>query len=462
MKHYILLHKLKGDPGVADYQQLAERPKVVVLKVVPGVNDLLWILRYAYYAFIVSLPFEAVDIGLDVASFSLSKLIGYVFLMATLLQPHLCFKLPPRAFWLFTIYLCMVVLRGILQESQYYSPIITQLLTQTQLLIFFWIAYNLMRYERIGTGTLWALTVSCLVLAILQALDITSTGNVHEQGRVSAFGINPNSLAWVLSLGLLALVGLAYGREDMSLKVRLLTWLSFGVFAAAIIRTGSRGAIVALVAGFMTFLLKGRSLGTKLKVGLIALLAIGALVWISSHIEAVRVRWERTLFQADTAGRDKIFQVAWEMCQEQPLIGWGPIHHYFELGSRLGHSRPVDPHNLYLWILIETGLLGAVPFFAGLWLCLHASWKARHSILGIAPMAMMLCLLIINTKGTGLKDKLFWVVLAYALASSSSVSRSWKWRRRVHPANTWPMHWPTPATSPFPDYVTPLHNNLNA
>ena len=116
----------------------------------------------------------------------------------------------------------------------------------------------------------------------MQILDITGE-RVDYGGRVSAFGENPNQLGWMLSVGLLALVGLAYGRENINFKVRLLTWLSFGVLATAIIRTGSRGATAGLVAGLMAFLLKGRSLGTKLKVGLIILLGIGSLVWASYH-----------------------------------------------------------------------------------------------------------------------------------------------------------------------------------
>ena len=147
------------------------------------------------------------------------------------------------------------------------------------------------------------------------------------------------------------------------------------------------------------------------------------------------------------AGREKIFPAAWGMFQEKPLFGWGPVRHYYELGSRLGQPTR-DPHNLYLWLLVETGLLGAIPFFAGLWLCWHAAWKARHSIQGVVPVAMMLCLLVNNAKGTGLTDKLSWIILAYALASSSSVPPPWRWRRRVHPANTWPTHWPTSPTSP--------------
>ena len=341
--------------------------------------------------------------------------------MAILLQPRLCFKPPPRAFWLFTIYLCVVALMGILQEPQFHSQIITHLFTRTQLLIFFWLSYNLVRYERIGKGTLWALAVACIVLATLQALGLTSTSTAKLAGRVTAFGANPNAVAGVLSIGLLILVGLAYGRENSDSKVRLLTWLSFGVLAAAIIRTGSRGATVALVGGFVAFLLKGRSLETKLKVGIIILLGISSLVWASYSIEAIRVRWERTFIQGDLAGREQIFEEAWSVFQEKPLFGWGPVRHYYELGSRVG-APTRDPHNLYLWVLMETGVLGAILFFSGLWLCLHAAWKARNSTQNIMPLALMLCILVINLKGTWLNSKLFWVVLAFALASPNSIA----------------------------------------
>jgi len=177
---------------------------------------------------------------------------------------------------------------------------------------------------------------------------------------------------------------------------------------------------LALLAGFLAFLLRG-GLGSKLKVGLFVILAVTLLGVASYRIEAVRVRWESTFREGEVAGRDIIFSAAWKMFEEKPLIGWGPVYHLSELGSRLGVSTR-DPHSLYLWLLTEGGLLGAFPFLAGLWFSWHAAWKARDSIQGALPMAMVLCILIANLKGTGFIDKLFWFVLAYAQASSSYVS----------------------------------------
>ena len=146
------------------------------------------------------------------------------------------------------------------------------------------------------------------------------------------------------------------------------------------------------------------------------------------------MRWEKTFYEGDVAGRDRIFEAGLELFQEEPLFGWGPVRFWYELGHRLGLSKR-DPHDLYLWILIETGLLGAIPFFSGLWLCVHAAWKSRYRVHGILPLVMILFMLVINLKGTWLKDKVLWVVLAYALASGSSATFPWRWRQRTLPTD---------------------------
>jgi len=153
-------------------------------------------------------------------------------------------------------------------------------------------------------------------------------------------------------------------------------------------------------------------------------MVIGLLGWASFQIEAVRERWEKTCLEGDLSGRDEIWPKAWAMFEESPLIGWAPVYHYYELGSRLGElSR--GTHNLYFWVLIETGLWGALPFFAGLWLCWSAAWRARAGPQGVLPMAMLLFLLLIGMKATLLNLKLLWIVLAYSLASGRVAVSPW-------------------------------------
>ena len=138
-------------------------------------------------------------------------------------------------------------------------------------------------------------------------------------------------------------------------------WLASGVLALAMVQTGSRGAVVAVVGSLSLFFLRGKSLATKLKFGLIALVGIVALAFASYRIDAVRKRWEKTFYDQDTAGRETIYAESIGMILESPLIGWGPINHNWELGPRVGRPSR-DEHNLYLYLFAEVGLVGAIPF----------------------------------------------------------------------------------------------------
>jgi O-antigen ligase len=373
------------------------------------------VLRCAYYAFIFSMPlFEATDVGIESGLFSVPKLVGYMFIAAALLQPELCFKKPPKPFWYFIIYLGVFLGWAASQSADLASTMVVRTFSLAQMIIFFWISYNLLLNDSIHKGTVLAFGASCVLLSFIQLSGHADT--VIDGERISALSHNPNNLAAILSLGLLALLGLAYGKIESDRKIALFAWIAFATLAAGIIRSGSRGAMLSVVVGIM-FLITSRSQSvSKIKVTILAGLAIGALIWASYQNDAVRLRWERTFSEGSMAGREDIFPQAWEMFVEKPLLGWGPIINIVELGSRFGEP-PLDTHNSYLWILTETGLLGAIPFFIGIGLCWDAAWKARHGAAGATPILMLACLFIMNLSITWHGRKVFWLVLAIALAS---------------------------------------------
>ena len=65
----------------------------------------------------------------------------------------------------------------------------------------------------------------------------------------------------------------------------------------------------------------------------------------------------------------------------------------------------------------HAGLLGAIPFFAGVCLCLWAAWRARQSTWGVLPLALIMTLLVANMSGNWIHWKLTWLILAFCLAS---------------------------------------------
>jgi O-antigen ligase len=173
------------------------------------------------------------------------------------------------------------------------------------------------------------------------------------------------------------------------------------------------------VVGIALLIIRNGTWEVKLKIASVAILAIGFLTVTALSDDVMRTRLERSLYQGETAGRDKIHANAWAMFFEKPVLGWGPVYNQIELGSRLGRSIR-DPHSLYLSVLTEAGLVGAALFFGGLALLARAAWQARAQIEGALPMAMLSCLLIFNVAGSWQNRKLFWLTLAYVLASAWS------------------------------------------
>jgi O-antigen ligase len=379
----------------------------------PGVVPLP-IVRYGYYAFVMSIPLETVDIGVQGGVLSLSKIVGYLFILIALLQPSICFRKPEQAFWGFALYAAAYVALGALQPADYLPTIVAGTLRLAQMLILFWVSFNLLQHEGMIKGTLVGLGLSCVVLACLQLAGVGPSD--EPQGRVTALAENANRLGGVLSLGALALVGLGYARARTDQGIRVLAWPCVGLLCTGILMTGSRGAMFGFIVGILCLLTKGGGGLSSFKVRAVAILLLIGLAVASYSNALVRDRWERAFYKGNLAGREKVLPEAWRMFTESPLVGWGPVNNHVELGARFGEDT-IDTHNLYLWVLTETGLLGGIPFFAALWICGRAAWIARRGPEGSLPIAMVGCIAIVNMAGTMLNHKLFWLALAYAVAS---------------------------------------------
>lgn len=385
-------------------------------------TSLLPIVRFVFYAFIFTFPLESLDVGLEPGVFSISSLMGYLFIAVALLQPAVAFGELPRPLWYFAGYLFVVVSPGIWQilGGSSGGGLMGRLSSSIQMVTLFWISYNLFQHERVAKGAMLSLSFGCIVLSGLQIGGIGA--NAVAGGRVSALSLDANGLGSMLGLGLLALLGLTYGRASQEARIVWPTWVGFGCLAAGIVLSGSRGAFVSLVMGIMCLATRPGHGALRVKIGIAAVFALSMLILAAYQNDAVRVRWEQTFSEGHMSGRERIMPEAWSMFVEAPVFGWGLGNNIIELGHRFGRGS-LDTHNGYLWVLTETGLAGAIPYFIALWLCLRSAWRARHGPEGSLPFALLVCVFLVNMSITWHHRKILWMILAYSMASESFLSK---------------------------------------
>lgn len=145
---------------------------------------------------------------------------------------------------------------------------------------------------------------------------------------------------------------------------------------ALIIATGSRGAIFAMTAGGLLFIFFNRKhffTITAIVQGLtISLfLAVTALFVISStEFNTIYEKVEETrMIHGIPENRYKIWSSSWEQILQKPWTGHGPRFRLTEekLRKKSERKRPLErqyPHNLYLFILYTTGILGLFAYGA--------------------------------------------------------------------------------------------------
>ncbi|MFL5403181.1 MAG: O-antigen ligase family protein [Gemmatimonadales bacterium] len=367
---------------------------------------------------VASIPFEYPERTIPL---EIPTLTGAIFLATTLLHPRACYaRLPAPVLW-FSVYLATYLIAVAASLGDHTTEAISDFIVVLQGVLVLQAAASLMQDERVARRAMVTLVAACTVRAALPFVGFARTTNTVWTGgeRVSALGQNANNAAMVLAAGLVALIGLTVSHRGKS----QLRWVIIGPLAAlmglALLETGSRGGLLALLGAMLVFAFAADSLRVRLRNGAIAVLAISLLVFATLQLPVMRNRLEDSMKTGNMAGREQLYPALWQMFLEKPVLGWGPASNTYELAQRIGErDRPSRAsHNVVLELLTATGLAGAIPFLIGAWLCACGAWRARRGEHGVLPLALFASLLIANMSGDWIASKLVWLALAYAFAS---------------------------------------------
>ncbi len=382
--------------------------------------NLLQLTRASFYAFIFWIPLETIFVfqGED-SPVTVSRLLGLLLIGLSVLTRRVCYRRFPAGFWMVAWYFAIFSLSRLWVPSELDKRFFEEQMTLFQMVILFLLSINLLSdadfRARIFRFYGWWMTV------VAAALVLGVFGDPFQvpEGRSTILDQDPNVAAGYFALGALCIAGDARLFAARGFLPRVSASIAaLSTLIVAILHTGSRGGLVVLFVGLLALLFCGGKSARRERyviTGLILLLFAGMLFLEFQKGTSLALRLEQSFRKGDTAGRTGIWRIALAMFLERPLLGYGGANNVSTLGGHLNLvSR--DTHNLFLAILTEVGLIGAVPFILAL---LRALWKSafhgRRS--GDAlPFALMASLLVINMSLTGYHQKLFWIFFAAAVA----------------------------------------------
>jgi O-antigen ligase len=400
--------------------------RVYLTKAAPRVlsqQDLPLMLRWSFLLFVGSIVFD-----IFVVISSSAKLCGFLFIAIYFFYHNPFFgerSLPavPRATIWFLIYVAVYTLNGLFLPTERLHEFSTRLFTLIQFVLFLWIVPDILKDEKMAKNALLVFANAAAIQALGLLLSLPGFAATEELGveRTSTGG-NANVAAGLAGLAAVVLLGLWL---NLSRKGGVKSVWMVGSVLALLLRTvytGSRGGVIMLMIGLSVYLFPYWKSRWRMSAGLVALTAMASLAYIAATTPVFSERWLE-FYEGKESTRDRIYEEAFVMVSERPFRGWQPSEFAYELGSRTGLISGRDAHNLYLHLLLEVGLMGAVPFLIGLSLCGQAAWKARSRSLGLLPLAIFVAILVEGMSSTTIYKKPTWFILAVAIAVGTKKKR---------------------------------------
>jgi O-antigen ligase len=379
------------------------------------------VLAYVFvWLFVFAVPWQDVLVipGLGTAS----KLLGIAAVGATLLRVMLRGRVRP----MISFHLVAFLLMAWISLSAFWSvarqeSVIIDLKTYLQLFVMVWAIWESTPTRNRLVSLMEAFVLGAYVAAGSTIYNYLTGGtSARDVTRFAATGFDPNDIGMVMALAL----PMAWYLASQPTNV-LLRWLNRGYFVVGtlgILLTSSRGAMLVAIVGLLAIpwtLTQVRG-GLRLATVVIVLGAAVASVRLVPQQSFERLSTTRSELEEGTLNdRLKIWKGGIAAVPERPIQGYGLAGWYSAVDHRIGNHAP---HNSFLAILVEEGLIGLclyVAIFALLLprLLLLPTFERRISLTMYATLVMANLPLGWN------QNKASWLVIALLAAFPEVVVR---------------------------------------
>lgn len=255
-------------------------------------------------------------------------------------------------------------------------------------------------------GLLRGILLGVSVISTAEVLRVAGGGPIHAES--AAFGVNPITIGQFSALGILLSIFLI--RLGIARSLHVVTLL---ICAAGLAVTNSRGPLLALGVALLTMYVQHLFNKEKKKRDfrlrpLIPLAMIMTAILVINATLSLFYQWFRVSDEdGNASGRTAAWSTAVRSISDSPFFGQGADKYNMgELGSTSG--LPVFPHNIYLEIWSEYGLIPFALLAVTIIIVVRTSGAAGRPI----ALGFIICFSISGSLDTSLG---LWVALAVAL-----------------------------------------------
>ncbi|MEO7136270.1 MAG: O-antigen ligase family protein [Gemmatimonadales bacterium] len=261
--------------------------------------------------------------------------------------------------------------------------------TYFQLFLVLWMIWELAGTPKRQLGLLFAYVCGAIVAATNTIMVYRSLlGSEKYVRRFSAEGFDPNDLGMTLALALPMAwyLGMTYRQPIMRWLCR--GYLPLGLVAIGL--TGSRGALLASIVALLIVPLSVTQLSRAKVGGAIVLLLLSVVVAVAFIPTASWDRFATTgseVAAGNMNNRMTIWKAGFRAFTQRPIVGYGTSGFNWTV-----HSQP---HNAYLAVLVENGLIG-LALYLSMFLALFLK------LFGLPTLERRFTLVLLATLGVAL------------------------------------------------------------
>lgn len=205
----------------------------------------------------------------------------------------------------------------------------------------------------------------------------------EETNRATGPFNDPNYFGLYLSVAAMVALALARASDGWHRWVAIALAVAFG---AAIVLTYSRGALLALAVGIaLTVLLISRRATIALAGLLLVGLLVGEPIYLATRLSITTggiYAQPYTSLAASDAIRSDAFQAGMRLVEDSPIFGNGFGQFRFRAERYVGGNPTAYPHNSWIKILAEQGIVGAIAFAAMIIAGVVTLLRVRHGRVG--------------------------------------------------------------------------------